>query len=187
MEKDTFSGAILAWVKSAKAFLKVQAGTGDNLLEEDIREGFTDYCLWSTSRPESIDTDGELDMECLDSGMVLFRENCTPGEAGIELPASLRHRLRQGRLLRHPERNVVESKDPVGEASPCLQPLCPRVPQTVIPATFSRHPREGGDLLSNPRPNRLPDTPSPRSSAPKTPEPRAELLFQSLHDIHICG
>ena len=24
---------------------------------------------------------GELDMECLDSGMVLFRENCTPGEA----------------------------------------------------------------------------------------------------------
>ncbi len=23
----------------------------------------------------------ELDMECLDSGMVLFRENCTPGEA----------------------------------------------------------------------------------------------------------
>ena len=49
------------------------------------------------------------------------------------------------------------------------------------------HPREGGDLLSNPRPNRLPDTPSPKGSAPKTPEPRAELLFQSLHDIHICG
>jgi len=35
----------------------------------------------STFRPECIDTDGELDMECLDSGMVLFRENCTPGEA----------------------------------------------------------------------------------------------------------
>ena len=69
------------WVKSAKAFLKVQAGTGDNLLEEDIREGFTDYCLWSTFRPECIDIDGELDMECLDSGMVLFRENCTLGEA----------------------------------------------------------------------------------------------------------
>ena len=81
MEIDPFGGAILAWVKSAKAFLKVQAGTGDNLLEEDIREGFSDYCLWSTFRPESIDTDGELDMECLDSGMVLFRENCTPGEA----------------------------------------------------------------------------------------------------------
>ena len=77
----TMFSAILAWVKSAKAFLKVQAGTGDNLLEEDIREGFTDYCLWSTFRPESIDTDGELDMECLDSSMVLFRENCTPGEA----------------------------------------------------------------------------------------------------------
>ena len=75
MENDTFSGAVLAWVKSAKAFLKVQAGTGDNLLEEDIREGFTDYCLWSTFRPESIDTDGELDMECLDSGMTLFKDS----------------------------------------------------------------------------------------------------------------
>ena len=135
MENDTFGGALLAWVKSAKAFLKVQAGAGDNLLEEDIREGFTDYCLWSTFRPECIDTDGELDMECLDSGMVLFRGKMHPRRgAGIELPASLRHRLRQGRLLRHPERNVVESKNPVGEASPCLQPLCPRVPQTVIPA-----------------------------------------------------
>ena len=76
MGNDTFGGAILAWVKGRGAFLKVQAGTGDNLLEEDIREGFTDYCLWSTFRPECIDTDGELDMECLDSGMVLFKECC---------------------------------------------------------------------------------------------------------------
>ena len=43
MEKDTFSGAILAWVKGI----------------------------------------GELDMECLDSGMVLFRESSTP-EAALE-------------------------------------------------------------------------------------------------------
>ena len=55
MENDTFGGAILAWVKSAKAFL-------------------TDYCLWSTFRPESIDIDDELDMECLDAGMFLFKE-----------------------------------------------------------------------------------------------------------------
>ena len=38
MENDTFGGAILAWVKSATALLKVQAGTGANLLEDDIRE-----------------------------------------------------------------------------------------------------------------------------------------------------
>ena len=39
----------------------------------------------------------------------------------IELPASLRHRLRQGRLHRHPERNVVESKDPVNfEPAPII-------------------------------------------------------------------
>ena len=75
--------AILAWLKGKKTFLKVQAGTGDNLHDEDIREGFVDYCLWSTFRPESIDTDGELDMECLDSGMVLFRESCTP-QAALE-------------------------------------------------------------------------------------------------------
>ena len=81
MENDTFSGAILAWVKGKGAFLKVQAGTGDNLLKEDIREGYVDYCLWSTFRPESIDIDGVLDMECQDSGMVLFKECCTPQEA----------------------------------------------------------------------------------------------------------
>lgn len=81
MGKDMFSGAILAWIKSKKAFLKIQAGTGDNLLKEDIREGYVDYCLWSTFRPECIDIDSELEMECLDSGMVMFRENCTPGEA----------------------------------------------------------------------------------------------------------
>ena len=46
--------------------------------------------------------------------------------AGIELPASLRHRLRQGRLHRHPERNVVESKDSVGGSLPLTAalPLC---------------------------------------------------------------
>ncbi len=75
MENDTFGGAILAWLKSKKTFLKVQSGTGDNLHEEDIREGYVDYCLWSTFRPESIDTDGELDMTCLDGGMFLFRES----------------------------------------------------------------------------------------------------------------
>ena len=101
MGKDTFSGAILVWIKSKKAFLKIQASTGDNLLKEDIREGYVDYCLWSTFRLECIDIDGELDMECLDSGMVLFRENCTPGEA---LESSYRQGLRQGQLLRHPER-----------------------------------------------------------------------------------
>lgn len=36
--------ALLAWLKDEKVFLKVQSGTGDNLLEEDIREGVTDYC-----------------------------------------------------------------------------------------------------------------------------------------------
>ena len=133
---DTFGGAILAWVKSAKAFLKVQAGTGDNLLEEDIREGFTDYCLWSTFRPESIDTDGELDMECLDSGMVLFRGNCTPREA---LESNYRQAFGtdfdKDDCIRHPERNVVESKDPVGGSLPLA-----RTPLLTTPSTGPQAP-----------------------------------------------
>ena len=67
-------GASLSWIKSENVFLKIQAGTGDNLLEEGVREEVIDYCLWSTFRPDCIDTDGELDMECLDAGMFLFKE-----------------------------------------------------------------------------------------------------------------
>ena len=70
--------AVLAWIKSQKAFLKIQQGIGDNLLGEDRNNGFTDYVLWSTFRPECIDIDGELDMECLDSGMVMSRSDITP-------------------------------------------------------------------------------------------------------------
>lgn len=66
--------ASLSWIKSKQVFLKIQAGTGDNLQQEDIQKGFVDYCLWSTFKPESIDIDGELDMECLDGGMVLSKE-----------------------------------------------------------------------------------------------------------------
>ena len=66
--------AILAWVKNEKVFLKVQSGSGDNLQDEDIQNGFVDYCLWSTFKPECIDIDGELDMVCLDGGMFLFKE-----------------------------------------------------------------------------------------------------------------
>ena len=152
--------ALLAWLKDEKVFLKVQAGTGDNLLEEDIREGFTDYCLWSTFRPESIDTDGELDMECLDSGMVLFRENCTPGEA-------LESSYRQAFGTDFDKDDCIVILSEVEGSGGGSLPL----PAAALSAgSADCHPREGGDLLSNPRPNRLPDTPSPKGSAPKTPK-----------------
>ena len=73
--------ASLSWIKSKQVFLKIQAGTGDNLQQEDIQKGFVDYCLWSTFKPECIDIDGELDMECIDSGMVLSKEYFTPKTA----------------------------------------------------------------------------------------------------------
>ncbi|MDY6331656.1 MAG: hypothetical protein SPL52_09135 [Fibrobacter sp.] len=73
--------ASLSWIKSKQVFLKIQAGTGDNLQQEDIQKGFVDYCLWSTFKPECIDIDGELDMESIDSGMVLSKEYFTPKTA----------------------------------------------------------------------------------------------------------
>ena len=75
--------AILAWVKNEKVFLKVQSGSGDNLQDEDIQKGFVDYCLWSTFKPECIDIDGELDMECLDGGMFLFKE-CADAKTALQ-------------------------------------------------------------------------------------------------------
>ena len=73
--------ASLSWIKSKQVFLKIQAGTGDNLQQEDIQKGFVDYCLWSTFKPECIDIDGELDMESIDSGMILSKEYFTPKTA----------------------------------------------------------------------------------------------------------
>ncbi len=67
--------AQLVWIKSKNIFLKVQEGVGDNLSSEDINKGYVDYCLWSTFKPECIDIDGELDMECLDSGEITFKES----------------------------------------------------------------------------------------------------------------
>lgn len=54
-------------------FLKIQPGTGDNLSPEDIAEGYTDYVIWNRFRPECLDIDGDLPMECVDSGIVLLK------------------------------------------------------------------------------------------------------------------
>lgn len=67
--------AVLAWVKSKKEFLKVQEGIGDNLLHEDVVNGYVDYVLWSTFKPECIDIDQSLEMGCVDSGMVMGKES----------------------------------------------------------------------------------------------------------------
>ena len=37
--------AVLTWIKSRKLFLKIQEGTGDNLLREDRAAGYVDYVL----------------------------------------------------------------------------------------------------------------------------------------------
>ena len=73
--------AILAWVKSRRVFLKIQEGTGDNLSEEDIANGMTDYVLWNVFRPECIDIDETLDMSLIDSGMMMFKTEVSAVEA----------------------------------------------------------------------------------------------------------
>lgn len=66
--------ALLYFIPSRGEFLKIQPGTGDNLSLEDIAEGYTDYVIWNRFRPECLDIDGELPMECLDSGMLLLKD-----------------------------------------------------------------------------------------------------------------
>ena len=73
--------AVLAWVKSRRVFLKIQEGTGDNLSEEDVANGMTDYVLWSTFCPESIDIDEVLDMNHLDGGMMTFKTKTSSVES----------------------------------------------------------------------------------------------------------
>lgn len=65
--------AKLYFIPKKREFLKIQPGTCDNRLPEDIAEGYTDYALWSTFKPLDLGIDGELDMECLDSGMVMIK------------------------------------------------------------------------------------------------------------------
>ena len=66
--------AVLTWIKSKKAFLKIQEGTGGNLSQEDIADGMKDYVLWSTFRPECIDVDEEMNMIQIDGGIQMFTE-----------------------------------------------------------------------------------------------------------------
>jgi len=64
--------ALLYFIPSRQEFLKIQPGTGDNLSPEDISAGFTDYILWNRFITGPLDIDGELEMECVDSGMLLL-------------------------------------------------------------------------------------------------------------------
>ena len=66
--------AVLTWIKSKETFLKIQKGIGDNLLREDMDNGYVDYVLWSTFKPLDIDLDGELEMACVDSGMLMSKD-----------------------------------------------------------------------------------------------------------------
>ena len=69
--------ALLAWVKSRKMFLKIQEGTGDNLLAEDRAEGYVDYVLWSTFRAGELGIDELLEPELAEVGLLFLCSTST--------------------------------------------------------------------------------------------------------------
>lgn len=77
MRHDTTLPAdTLYFVPAKKKFLKIQPGTGDNLLREDRALGYRDYFLYSVFSPDDLGIDDELEMNCEDSGMILLKETC---------------------------------------------------------------------------------------------------------------
>ncbi|MBR6450632.1 MAG: hypothetical protein IKS96_11950 [Fibrobacter sp.] len=76
MENITQPLDTLYFVPAKKKFLKIQPGTGDNLLREDRALGYCDYFLYSVFSPDDLGLDDELDMNCEDSGMILLKEMC---------------------------------------------------------------------------------------------------------------
>lgn len=68
------STAILSWCPKKKALLKAQIGTGANLTDEDVDNGYEDYILYSVFKFGDIDIDEELDVEMVDSGQMLREE-----------------------------------------------------------------------------------------------------------------
>lgn len=93
MTEKLLNSNLLYFIPSRGEFLKIQPGTGDNLLREDRALGYTDYVLWSTFRPLDLGIDGELDMECLDSGMLMIKGG--PGQARDDTQDILKDILEQ--------------------------------------------------------------------------------------------
>ena len=58
---------ILIWNKDV-GFIKINEGTGDNLLKEDIKEGYVDYIMI-----DFVEYDGD-EFEAMDGGQVMLTE-----------------------------------------------------------------------------------------------------------------
>ncbi len=62
---------MLAQVKSSDIIYEIEEGTGDNLLNEDIEEGYVDYIYYSSYSSLEAYKDGEAE---IDGGMILLRK-----------------------------------------------------------------------------------------------------------------
>ena len=63
----------LLWAIKKKMFLKLQIGTGDNLSDEDIKNGYKSYILWNTFSPGELDLDSYWQPDHEDGGIYLTR------------------------------------------------------------------------------------------------------------------
>lgn len=70
----------------------LEEGTGDNLLDEDMREGYVDYLNWS-SYTMSLFADGldvpEAEFSPVDGGMIMLRKYAVSMEVGELVKAAL--------------------------------------------------------------------------------------------------
>ncbi|MBP3899086.1 MAG: hypothetical protein J6D57_14795 [Mogibacterium sp.] len=82
------SEALLLFPKEG-LFIHAQEGSGDNLLREDIAEGYVDYIDWTSYRALWSYADG-FEIDEADGGMAMFKEPVTqlPDE---ELLAALKY------------------------------------------------------------------------------------------------
>lgn len=65
---------------SKKLFFKIQEGIGDALSSEHVANGFSYYVLWSTFRPTELKIDEELELDCVDSGMMMYKSDVAIGD-----------------------------------------------------------------------------------------------------------
>lgn len=64
---------ILAYIPGAGLFVHVAEGTGDNLLDDDIEEGYVDYYMWTTYEAVAY---GSPEFKELDGGQVMLESMC---------------------------------------------------------------------------------------------------------------
>ena len=75
MSKHILSeGEAVLVVKGKSCMIHISEGTGDNLLNEDIAQGYVDYINWDSYKLPAVDASPDASLIEDDGGMVLFTD-----------------------------------------------------------------------------------------------------------------